>query len=174
MEMEELFGLSIEWIVLIGVNFLLIFVLLLMNLSNRSKVKKLRNKYYKFMNGLSGVNIEAVLDDCLEKVNGIMDKNKEIELQINTIERNMYYCVQKVGVVRYNAFDNVGSDLSFSIALMDNNDDGLVISSLYSRDSSSTYAKPVLNSKSRYALSAEEIKAIDVAKKTRNASKYSE
>lgn len=174
MQMEEFFGISIEWIILIGINFLIILILFIMNLSNKSKIKKLKTKYIKFMNGLSGVNIEAVLDDCLEKVNGIIDKNKEIELQINSIERNMYYCVQKVGVVRYNAFDNVGSDLSFSIALMDNNDDGLVISSLYSRDSSSTYAKPVLNSKSRYALSAEEIKAIDVAKKTRIASKYTE
>jgi len=107
-------------------------------------------------------------------MNFVIDKNKEIEYQINTIERNMYYCIQKVGVVRYNGFDNVGSDLSYSIALLDNNDDGLVISSLYSRDSSSTYAKPVANSKSRYALSAEEIKAIDIAKKTRIATKYVE
>lgn len=172
--MEELFGVSIEWIILIGVNFLLLLLLFLMNLSNKTKIKKLKSKYYKFMNGLSGVNIEAVLDDCLEKVNDVMEKNKEIEFQINTLERNMYYCVQKVGIVRYNAFDNVGSDLSFSIALLDNNDDGLVISSLYSRDSSSTYAKPVLGSKSKYALSAEEIKAIDIAKKTRTASKYTE
>lgn len=172
MEMEELFGVSIQWIILIGINFLLMLLLLIMNLSNKSKIRKLKNKYYKFMNGLSGVNLEAVLDDCLEKVNRIINKNKEIELQINTIERNMYYCVQKVGVVRYNAFDNVGSDLSFSIALLDNNDDGLVISSLYSRDSSSTYAKPVLNSKSKYALSAEEIKAIDMAKKTRELNSY--
>lgn len=172
--MEELFGVSVQWIILIGVNFIFILILLLMNLSNRAKIKKLKNKYYKFMNGLSGANIEEILEDCLEKVNGVMDKNREIELQINSIERNMYYCVQKVGVVRYNAFDNVGSDLSFSIALLDNNDDGLVISSLYSRDSSSTYAKPILKSKSKYALSAEEIKAIDVAKKTRTASKYTE
>lgn len=145
-----------------------------MNMASRSKIKKLKAKYIKFMNGLSGVNIERVLEDCLDKVNTVIDKNKEIEYQINTIERNMYYCVQKVGVVRYNAFDNVGSDLSFSIALLDNNDDGVVISSLYSRDSSSTYAKPVSNSKSRYALSAEEIKAMDIAKKTRVATKYVE
>lgn len=172
--MEDLFGISLEWIILIGVNFFLILVLFLMNLSNKSKIKKLKNKYYKFMNGLSGVNIEAVLDDCLDKVNGVIGKNKNIEYQINTIERNMYYCVQKVGVVRYNGFDNVGSDLSFSIALLDNNDDGVVISSLYSRESSSTYAKPILKSKSKHALSAEEIKAIDVAKKTRTASSYTD
>ena len=171
--MKEIFNISIDRL-LLGISIVLILVLFIMNISNGIKIRKLKSKYLKFMNGLSGVNIERVLDDCLDKVNFVIDKNKEIEYQINTIERNMYYCIQKVGVVRYNGFDNVGSDLSYSIALLDNNDDGLVISSLYSRDSSSTYAKPVANSKSRYALSAEEIKAIDIAKKTRIATKYVE
>jgi hypothetical protein len=171
--MEELFGISIiNW--LFGLSFFMIIILFFMNLSSKSKIKKLKNKYMKFMNGLSGANIEEILEDCINKVNSVVDKNKEIEYQVNTIERNMYYCIQKVGVIRYNAFDNVGSDLSFSIALLDNNDDGLVLSSLYSRDSSSTYAKPVSKSKSRYALSAEEIKAIDIAKKTRITTKYVE
>lgn len=171
--MEGFLNISIDRL-LLGLSLVLILILFLMNISNRIKLKKLKTKYLKFMNGLSGVNIERVLDDCIEKVNFVIEKNKEIEYQMNTIERNMYYCIQKVGVVRYNAFDNVGSDLSYSIAMLDNNDDGLVISSLYSRDSSSTYAKPVANSKSRYALSAEEIKAIDIAKKTRITTKYVE
>ena len=126
------------------------------------------------MNGLSDVNIENVVFDCIEKANGVIEKNKELEYQLNSIERNMYYCLQKVGVIRYNAFDNVGSDLSFSIALLNNNDDGLVLSSLYSRESSSTYAKPITGGKSKYALSAEEIKAIDNAKKSYISSKYTE
>ena len=162
--MKELFGISLEWII-IGLNFVLILILFFMCISDKRKIKKLKLKYNKFMNGLSDVNIEEVLGDCLEKVNGIIKKNKDIEYQLNTIEGSMYYCVQKVGVVRYNAFDNVGSDLSFSIALLDKNDDGLVISNLYTRDSSSTYAKPVQSSKSKYALSAEELKAIDMAKR---------
>ena len=170
--MEEIFGISLQWLILIGINILLIFLLIIMTLSNRAKIKRLKHKYYKLMNGLNGVNMEAVIEDCLEKVNGVIEKNKEIEFEINSIQRNLYYCIQKVGVIRYNAFDNVGSDLSFSIALLDNNDDGLVISSLYSRDSSSTYAKPVLSGKSRYALSAEEIKAIDVAKKKSTTNIY--
>lgn len=171
--MEGIFNISMERL-LLGISFFLILILFLLNISNGKKIKNLKEKYLKFMNGLSGVNIEGVLEDCLDKVNFVMDKNKEIEYQMNTIERDMYYCIQKVGVVRYNAFDNVGSDLSYSVALLDHNDDGLVISSLYSRDSSSTYAKPVTNSKSRYALSAEEIKAIDIAKKTRITTKYVE
>lgn len=172
--MEEFFGISLEWIILIVVNFFLILLLFFMNLANRSKIKKLKSKYYKFMNGLSGASMEDVLDNCIEKVNGVVEKSKELEYQLNAVERNMYYCVQKVGVIRYNAFDNVGSDLSFSIAMLNNNDDGLVISSLYSRDSSSTYAKPVAGGKSRYALSAEELQAIDNARKTHVSSKYTE
>lgn len=171
--MEELFGLSFE-LILIGICFILILILAILNISNSMKINKLKKKLMKFMNGLSGVNIENVLEDCLDKVNFVIDKNKELEYNINSIERNMYYCIQKVGVVRYNAFDNVGSDLSYSVALLDNNDDGLVVSGLYSRDSSATFAKPVNGGKSRYALSAEEIKAIDVAKKTRVTTKYVE
>ena len=172
--MEELLGISLEWIILIGVNFLLIIILFIMNLSNRSKIKKLKNKYNKFMNGSSGFSMENVLEDCIDKVNGVAEKSKEIEYKINTIERNMYYCVQKVSVIRYSAFDNVGSDLSFSIAILNNNDDGLVLSSLYSRDSSSTYAKPIAGGKSKYALSVEEMKAIDTAKKMHVSNKYTE
>jgi hypothetical protein len=172
--MKEFFGISLEWIILIGVNFFLIVLLFLMNLANRSEIKKLKIKYNKFMNGLSGASMENVLEDCIERVNGVVGKSKEIEYQLNSVERNMYYCIQKVGVIRYNAFDNVGSDLSFSIAMLNNNEDGLVISSLYSRDSSSTYAKPITGGKSRYALSAEELQAIDTARKTHVSSKYTE
>lgn len=165
-------GLQMELFILICVNFFLIMVLFLMNISNRAKIKKLKNKYNRFMNGLSDASIEEVLDDCIGKVNNVIGKNKEIEYQLNAIKRNMYYCVQKVGIIRYNAFDDVGSDLCFSIALLDNNDDGIVISSLYARDSSSTYAKPVSRGKSKYALSAEEIKAIDEARKKHVSNTY--
>jgi hypothetical protein len=119
------------------------------------------------MNGLSGVSIEAVLEDCIDKLNAVIEKNEDLEYQLNSLKRNMHYCIQKVGVVRYNAFDDVGSDLCFSVALLDNNDDGVVISSLYARDSSTTYAKPIIRGKSKYALSAEEIKAIDLARRSR-------
>lgn len=163
----NIFDLPFEWLVLIGVNFLLILILLLMNASNRSNLKRLKSKYNKFMNGLSGVSIEAVLEDCIDKLNAVIEKNEDLEYQLNSLKRNMHYCIQKVGVVRYNAFDDVGSDLCFSVALLDNNDDGVVISSLYARDSSTTYAKPISRRKSRYVLSAEEIKAVDIARRSR-------
>ncbi|MGE5615054.1 MAG: DUF4446 family protein [Bacillota bacterium] len=160
--------------VILIINFLIILILLIMNLSNRKKIRKLTSKYNKFMNGLSGASMEDLLIDCINKVNDVINKNKEIEYELNAVKRNMLYCIQKVGVIRYNAFDNVGSDLSFSIALLDNNDDGVVISSLYSREASSTYAKPIKGGKSKYPLSAEEIKAIDIARKSHVTKSYTE
>lgn len=171
--MEDIFGIPTVWFVLLVLNSFLTFILLLMNLSNRSKIKKLKLRYNKFMSGLSSdKNMEELLDYYIEQVNKVASKNREIELHINSLERNLLSCIQKIGVVRFNAFDDVGSDLSFSVALLDSNDNGVILSGIYARDSSSTYAKPVVNGKSRYPLSAEELKAINIARKSFNEIKY--
>lgn len=165
--MNVLLSLEPQWLVLlIGLNFLLNAILFIMYLSVKAKIKRLRNKYNRFMSGVTGENIEDLLTECIDRTNTVISKNREMENRINGIDRNLLYCLQKVGVVRFNAFDNVGSDLSFSIALLNSNDDGVVLSGLYSRDSSCTYAKPVTGGKSKYALSVEELKAIDIAKKS--------
>ncbi|HPV02827.1 MAG TPA: DUF4446 family protein [Clostridiales bacterium] len=163
----SIFDLPYELIALLGIIIFLILILLIMISSNRAKIRRLKSKYDKFMNGMSGASLEDVLENCIDKLNEITERNRELEYQINAVKKNLYYCVQKVGVVRYNAFDDVGSDLCFSIALLDNNDDGVVISGLFARESSTTYAKPIIRGKSKYALSAEEIKAIDLARRSR-------
>lgn len=173
--MEGIFSItSPEILVVIILNFLLIFILFMMNISNRLNLNRFRAKYNNLMVGAGDVSIEQLLEKCIEKVNDVTTKNREIENEINSIERNLLQCFQKLGVIRYNAFDNVGSDLSFSIALLDNNDNGLVISGIYSRESSSTYAKPILVGKSKYSLSAEEIQVLEIAKKNFRDKAYTE
>ena len=68
-------------------------------------------------------------------------------------------------MVRFNPFSEIGGDQSFSVALLDGNDDGLVITSFYTREGNRVYGKPIKQSVSQYALSKEEIKAIEMAKK---------
>jgi len=161
---------EIKLLFTVGFIFLIVnFILLLVNINKTNRIKI---KYNRFMNGLSDRNIEQLLESCLDSVNSVNAKNRDIELKINDLERNIIQCIQKVGIVRFNAFENVGSDLSFSIALLDNNDSGVVISGIYARDSSSTYAKPIVSGKSSYSLSAEEIQAIDIAKKTNIQKNY--
>ncbi|PYG89002.1 uncharacterized protein DUF4446 [Ruminiclostridium sufflavum DSM 19573] len=163
---NNILGMQFEIQLLFIVCFSFIIINCILLLLNIKKTNKIKTKYSRFMNGLSDRNIEELLDTCLNNVNSVSMKNRDIELKINNIERNLMQCVQKVGIIRFNAFDNVGSDLSFAIALLDTNDTGVVISGIYARDSSSTYAKPIMSGKSKYSLSAEEIQAIDIAKKT--------
>lgn len=157
---------------LLALNLIVAIVLLVLGISNRHKIVKLQSKYNTFMNGLSECNLEELLMEYINKVNKADMKNKVIENRLNDIERSILKCVQKIGIVRFNAFDDVGSDLSFSVAFLDENDDGVVFSGIYSRESSCTYAKPVSFGNSKYSLSAEEIEAINIAKKDGRSSAY--
>lgn len=159
---------------LFAMSFVFIIINCILLIANIKKTNRVKTKYNRFMNGLSDRNMEELLETCLSSVNSVSAKNRDIEIKVNDIERTIIQTLQKVGIVRFNAFDNVGSDLSFSIALLDNNDSGVVISGIYARDSSSTYAKPISSGKSKYSLSAEEIQAIDIARKTNIERKYTD
>ena len=118
------------------------------------------------------VDLEKLLEKCIMKTDEIINKNKEIEAHLNKLDRNILNCIQKVSMSRFNAFDDVGSDLSYTLALLDGNDNGVVITSLYTRDFSTTYGKPIVGGKSTYPLSAEEIKTINDAVRKSRESQY--
>lgn len=87
------------------------------------------------------------------------------------MKKNTEKCIQKVGIVRYNAFSDTGSDLCFALALLDFEDNGIVLNGIYSRDNTTTtYAKPIEKGKSTYVLAKEEVEAIEKAKQS--AEKY--
>ncbi|HHW31225.1 MAG TPA: DUF4446 family protein [Clostridiaceae bacterium] len=163
---EGLFNLPSELIAVLTIlNLIFIILIFFYALHCSSKIKRLRNKYNKLVYGVSEGNIEDILIECIDRMNKVEMRNRELEIKLNNMEHSIISCIQKVGIVRFNAFEDTGSDLSYSIALLNENDDGVVISSIYSRESSYTYAKPVISGNSKYPLSAEEIKAIDIAKK---------
>ena len=84
------------------------------------------------------------------------------------IDEDLSKCIQKIGIVRYSAFKDTGSDLSFAVALLDENNNGVVFNGIYSREMSNIYAKPVENGNSKYTLSNEETEAIEKAVKSIN------
>lgn len=94
-----------------------------------------------------------------------------MEKKISSLEYKQSFSIQKIGYIRYNAFSDMGNQLSYSIALMDNYNSGFVLSSLYGRDSTVNYSKPLKNGSSRIPLSAEEQIAIDRAIKGENVEK---
>ena len=94
------------------------------------------------------------------RVERVERQNAEITSFIQTLDKNLEKCIQKIGIVRYNAFKDTGSDLSFTLALLDEKNNGVVLNGIYSREMSNIYAKPVKEGKSQYTLSEEEQEAI--------------
>lgn len=151
--------------ILFVINIILIIIFSVSIIVLAKLYKKLNDRYVNFMSKLGeGDKVERILSEYLKIVNETSDKLKEDEKKISVLESNLKKCVQKVGLIRYNAYGDTGSDLSFTMALMDANDNGVVVNGLYSRESSSIFAKPLVKGDTKYNLSAEEIQAIDIAR----------
>ena len=142
----------------------MIIVLLLGWIIMMIRFSKLNKRYENFMKKLGeGKNLEEDLETYLYRVDKVENQNAKILGQIKNIEEDVSKCVQKVGMVRYSAFKDTGSDLSFTLALLNENNDGVVLNGIYSREMSNIYAKPVEKGKSSYTLSEEEAQAIQKA-----------
>ena len=144
--------------------FFALIILAILYITSVINLRKLRNSYQKFMNKLgNGNNIDEMMKEYIGKVNSVNARNEEIISYCKTLDENMKKCTQKIGIVRYNAFKDTGSDLSFSLAILDDYNNGVVLNGIYARDSSNIYAKPVENGNSKYVLSNEEKEAINRA-----------
>ncbi len=128
-----------------------------------AKTAGLYRRYNKLMKNSSGDSIENLIVRYTEKIDSLEKKNTVLGKRIGRLEAGHRGCVQKIGLVRYNAYQDTGCDLSFSLALLDHDDHGVVMSSLYARDGSVIYAKPLQKGKSQYTLSKEEEEAIKMA-----------
>ena len=128
------------------------------------KTSKLNKRYETFMKKMgNGKDIQEDLENYMYRVDKVERQNAEILSFCSELEENVSGCIQKVGIVRYNAFKDTGSDLSFALAMLDENDTGVVLNGIYSREMSNIYAKPVEKGKSSYTVSEEEQQAIDRA-----------
>ena len=144
--------------------FIIVIVLAVLYITSVINLKKLRTSYSKFMNKLgNGNNLEEMLQNYIKKVETVEARNEEIISYCKIIDDNIKRCSQKIGIVRYNAFKDVGSDLSFDLAILDDYNNGVVLNGIYARDSSNIYAKPIENGTSKYILSEEEKEAVNRA-----------
>lgn len=145
-------------------NYLLIIVLVLLLLvvwlytlysGQKKELRALKAKYEFFTQG-DDKNWDEILTQTLTEVRSAQAEMKKLEAKHDAMREQMKGCVQKVKLLRYNAFSDTGSDLSYSLAIVDENNNGVVLSSIYGREDNRTYAKPVEGGKSSYPLSDEE------------------
>jgi hypothetical protein len=140
-----------------------LFILVILYLIAEIRISKIKGNYNDFVRGVKGLNVEELLIKTGEDLHDIRIDMNIMEQKIEDLETKLAFAIQKVGFVRYNAFAEMGSDLSFSIALLDKFQNGFVLTSIYGREYTTSYAKPVKFGKSVYPLSVEEMQAIDRA-----------
>ena len=150
------YSINIILVMLVVVILLLILVIALF-----SSVNKLQKRFRRMMRGTNGKNLEELINSKLDKIEDAIEKSEEAIRGNDELNTKIMDCVQKVSIIRYKAFEDVGSDLSFSIAILDGNNDGVIITGIYGRQESTTYAKPVDKGISRYDLSEEEITVLN-------------
>lgn len=121
---------------------------------------KLLKRYRLLLNSGSGHDLEQLILGQGASIEQLQTDLGHLQQRVETQGAEAKLHVQRVGTVRFCAFPDMGSDLSFAIALLDAHDNGVVLSSLYGRNESRTYAKPIVAGKSTYQLSEEEKEAI--------------
>lgn len=127
------------------------------------RLGSLKKKYDFFMQGDNGASLERKLS---VEVSEIRDAAKGLETMMTeqTAIRNIQSnTIQKIGFIKYNAFENIGNDLSFALTLLDGNNNGICISSIYGRNESRIFSKPIVKGKSLVSLSQEELESLNEA-----------
>ncbi|HHY25451.1 MAG TPA: DUF4446 family protein [Desulfitobacterium dehalogenans] len=163
MNLEQIMPLSTWAIILVGV---LCVVELIWILALQNRMKGFHKSYLALQTFLDGSSLDEQLKEYSNKVNHIKTNLETTEKRMDQAELKLRSAIDRAELVRFNAFDNMGSDLSFALALLNQQGDGVVLSSINNREESRVYAKPVNHGESTYHLSQEEKAAIVKAKET--------
>ncbi len=143
---------------------LLLLVLFVLTVILFKKQRKLTKTYKAFMNGASGKNLEDVIIERFTDIDILKKDSLDIHGKIDEIKENLLSTVQKIGIVKYDAFMEMGGKLSFVLALLDKENDGFILNSVHSsREGCYTYLKEIIKGESFLELSKEEKSALDQA-----------
>lgn len=128
-------------------------------------------KIYSYFRRLSKQVKKGNLIQVIDEVIANEAKNKKdlakLEREVNRIDQASFQHIQKVGLIRFNPFRELGGEHSFSLAMLDKNDDGFILTGLHTRERTRAYMKDIKKGKSRYQLSKEEKRALTKAQKSK-------
>jgi hypothetical protein len=135
-------------------------VLLLLVVVLARRISAVDRRLQGLTRGSNGGSLEAVLDAHLDKVDAVAREVVDVSNRTTALEAAARKAFSRVGLVRYNPFEETGGNQSFALALLDRNGDGWVLSSLHARSGTRVYAKAISGGRSEAALSEEEAAAI--------------
>ncbi|MCD7826314.1 MAG: DUF4446 family protein [Clostridiaceae bacterium] len=173
MDLFNMFGIDIGYVVLgmAGV----ILIMLIMIIVIMAKNSSLKKKYNQFMDGENGKNLEKSILDKFSSIDHLESNVEDIYQKISAINRQLSTAYQKIGIVKYDAFKEIGGKLSFVLVLLTAEDNGFILNSMHStKEGCYTYVKEVVKGEAFLILSEEEQQALEEAKSNSSLKKLSD
>lgn len=164
LEQMGLSGLDLGYLVIgFGVLIVLTLILLICLIVQGGKMKQLKKRLDKFTTGKDGKSLEEDIATLFEDNHFLKNQVDTNRKDIRTLFKNMESAYQKMGLVKYDAFSQMGGQLSFCLALLDENDNGFIMNSVHSTEGCYSYTKEIKNGESALALGKEEEQALEMA-----------
>ncbi len=155
--------LNIDPGIIIIITLILTVILLVMVIMLSVRQSNLEQKYNRFMKGRSGKNLEDAFAGQLETIDKIKEESDLLHKRLSYVEKTIDRSFQKYGIVKYNAFREMSGNLSFALAILNDNNSGFVINCIHSNEGSYTYIKDIIKGECEMQLSEEESEAIKIA-----------
>jgi len=146
---------------------LLVIILLVTVIYLMYSVSKMKSRYRQMMTGVEGANLERMLIGHINEMKGVAEESKQIKQENKRLDKILQTATTRIGIVRFSAFADMGSDLSYAVAMLDAHNNGVLFSSIFAREDSRSYVKPIEAGRSTYKLTREEAEALDKAMSVR-------
>ena len=155
------FGIQIEIVLIIMIVIILGLIVALVLVIRR--LEFVNRKYYVIMSGKKGKDLEKVILTRFKEMDKVKANARRVTSEHKKFKGQLDSCIDKIGLVKYDAFDNLAGKLSFYLALLNQDNSGVVLNTMHSRDGCYTYAKEIIKGESYISLSEEEKEAIKKA-----------
>lgn len=150
-----------------GVLFLLLIILVIIiaviTVIMSIRLSRLNRQYQIFMRGKNAESLEKVFTDAFGSVSSLSEQASENKSSVNSMKKQVSSMLTHYGIVKYDAFSDVGGKMSFALAMLDDSNSGFVLNTIHNRDNCFQYLKEIVNGESYIMLSSEEIEALNRA-----------
>lgn len=145
----------------------LVIVLLVLVIYQVYSVSRMKSRYQAMMRGVEGANLESMLLAHIKEMKGVAEESRKLKEENRRLDALLQTATTRIGIVRFSAFEDMGSDLSYAVAMLDSHNNGVIFSSIFAREDSRSYVKPIEAGRSSYKLTREEAEALEKAMSVR-------
>lgn len=150
-------------VIAVGVVLILFLVVMILLIVQIAKTNKLKKRLDSFLIGKDAASLEQDIISLFEDNKSLKNSTEDNKKDIRTLYKRLESAYQKMGLVKYDAFNQMGGQLSFSLALLDENNNGFIINSVHSTEGCYSYTKEIKNGECKISLGQEEAEALAIA-----------